>query len=388
MPTNSRNFRLSAQDVDPLSWFIGPLVPLSFSILTLAYGTIQSALTWSQSAVPVLQPVGVLICAGAGLVVHIATRPMRSGLGLGLAVLALAGAVTGLVVSAIGYAGTTFSLERWWATAGLALAIGSLGPYLPALRLLWLGTTASVIATITAFLIVYPAQPGFGPVGSALLIAYPPLLATVATAVFSYSIVSTMLPMLESPSRMRVAGQAVRDEAARQLERVTVARLTARAAPFLQDIAAAGRISPADRALAGQLARRMRDELVTRANLSWLDSIASESRLVVVDPDRRARAMNHAQRTALRAMLRAILDTPGTDRGSLMVELRAAPDGATAVGVSLDIALPEGRRIMHLAPYYLTLGTAVDDLTIHSAEHLRMTFRVSPEDGAPPGGAP
>lgn len=385
MPTGSRNFRLSAQEVDPLSWFIGPLVPLSFSILTLAYGSIQSVLTWSESAVPVLQPIAVLICAGAGLVVHFTTRPMRPRLGLGFAVLALAGAITGLVLSAVGYAGTPFSLERWWATAGLALTIGGLGPYLPVRRLLWLGTTASVIATIAAFLIVYPAQPGFGPIGSALLIAYPPVLAMAATAVFSYSIVSTMLPMLGSPSRIRVVGQAARDEAARQMERVTVARLTARAAPFLQDIADAGRISPADRALAGQLARRMRDELVMRSDRSWLDSIASESRLVIVDPDRRARAMNNAQRTALRAMLRAILDTPGTDRGSLMVELRAAPDGATAVGVSLDIALPEGRKIMHLAPYYLTLGTAVDDLAIHSAEHLRMTFRVPAEDDAASG---
>lgn len=384
MPTGSRSHGLSAQAVDPLSWFIGPLVPLSFSILTLVYGGIQSVLTWSQSALPVLQPIAVLVTAGASLVVHFTTRPMRSGLGIGLAVLALAGAVTGVVLSAVGYAGTPFSLERWWATPGLALAIGSLGPYLPARRLLWLGATASVIATIAAFLIVYPAQPGFGPLGSALLIAYPPLLATAATAVFSYSIVATMLPMLESPSRLRVLGRAARDEAARQSELITVARLTARAAPFLQNIADAGRISPADRALAGQLARRMRDELVTHANLSWLDSIATTSRLVVVDPDRRARGMNHAQRTALRAMLRAILDTPGTDRGSLMVELRAAPDGATAVGVSLDIALPEGRKIMHLAPYYLTLGTAVEDLAIHSAEHLRMSFRV-PAEGEPDG---
>jgi hypothetical protein len=29
----------------------------------------------------------------------------------------------------------------------------------------------------------------------------------------------------------------------------------------------------------------------------------------------------------------------------------------------MDVDLPEGRRIMHLAPYYLTLRTAVDDLT-------------------------
>jgi hypothetical protein len=197
--------------------------------------------------------------------------------------------------------------------------------------------------------------------------------------VFAYTIVSTMMPMLESPSRILVAGQSVRDDAAERVERVTVARLTARAVPFLEGIADAGRIVPADRALAGQLARRMRDELVTQSNLSWLDSIASESRLVVVDPDQLARRMNNAQRTALRALLRAILDIPATDAGSLMVELRKGNDGATAVGVSLDMALPEGTRVMHLAPYYLTLKTAVRDLAV-DRDKLRLTFSMEPEE--------
>lgn len=371
---------LSAQQVDPLSWFTGPFVPLSFTVLALAYGTIQTVVTWHSLSNPVLQPIALALVAGAGLFVHFATRPMRLGIDWRFATVAVAIVMVALLISAVGYADATFSLEQWWAPPALGLVIAGLGPYLPVRQIVALGVTATIIGTITAFLIIYPAQSGFGPVGSALLIAYPPMLATAATAVFSYTVVITMLPMIESPSRTLVIGKHVRDEVARHMERVTVARLTARAAPFLTGIADAGHITPADRALAGQLARRMRDELVTQSNLSWLDSIASTSRLVVVDPDRRARRMNHAQRTALRAMLRAILDTPGTHAGSLMIELRAAPDGATAVGVSLDIALPEGRKIMHLAPYYLTLGTAVEDLTFDSQEHLRMSFRVPAED--------
>jgi hypothetical protein len=377
---SGRGLALSAQQVDPLSWFTGPFVPLSFTALALAYGTVQTVLTWPSLPNPVLQPIALALVAGAGLFVHFATRPMRRGIDWRSAAVALTIVMVALLISAVGYADATFSLEQWWGPPALALAIAGLGPYLPVRQLVALGVTSTIVGTIAAFFIVYPAQPGFGPVGSALLIAYSPMLATAATAMFSYTVVSTMLPMIESPSRTLVIGKHVRDEVARHMERVTVARLTARAAPFLTGIADAGRITLADRALAGQLARRMRDELVTQSNLTWLDSIASTSRLVVVDPDRRARRMNHAQRTALRAMLRAILDTPGTHAGSLMIELRAAPDGATAVGVSLDIALPEGRKIMHLAPYYLTLGTAVEDLTFDSQEHLRMSFRVPAED--------
>jgi hypothetical protein len=183
--------------------------------------------------------------------------------------------------------------------------------------------------------------------------------------------------MLESPSRLVVADREVHDEAADRIERVTLAQLTARAAPFLERIAEAGVVTPEERALAGQLARRIRDDLVTQSYVTWLESIAEKSRLVVVDPDRRAKQMDPAQRTALRALLQAILDTPGTDAGSLLVELRAARDGATAVGVSLDITLPEGRRTMHLAPYYLPLGTAVDDLRV-DRDLLGVTFRIPP----------
>ncbi|CAN5320917.1 hypothetical protein BH09ACT5_BH09ACT5_12770 [soil metagenome] len=376
MPTSSRRFLPSARQVDPLSWFTGPLVPISFAVLGLGYGIVLAVITWSDSEMPWLQVVAALLGASSGFAAHVLTRPLRRDLGWLTGALVLVPAVLGMVVSAVGYSRSDFEVELWWAPGVLALMIAALGPYMPVRNILVLGGGATVVAVLASLWIVHPTSERWGPVGTAVIIAYPPLLGLVATAVFSYGVVSTMIRMLESPSRIMVAGQTVRDEAAERVERVTIARLTARAAPFLEGIAAAGRITPADRALAGQLARRLRDELVTQSNLTWLDSIASESRLVVVDPDHRAHRMNNAQRTAMRGMLRAIVDTPGIDSGSLMVELREAPDGATAVAVSLDMALPEGRRIMHLAPYYLTLNTAVDDLTVDQAALLRLSFSV------------
>lgn len=382
MATSRRLFVTSAREIDPLSWFTGPLVPLSFAFLGLAYGLVLAALTWNQTGAPWLQLVAAVLCASSGFAVHVATRPIRGDLSWFTAALTLVPATAGMIVSAIGYSflpgpeGSSFSVEMWWASGAFALMIASLGPYVPVRQILVLGGSATVLAGLVSLLIVHPATDRWGHIGTAVIIVYPPVLGLVATAVFSFSVVSTMIPMLESPSRIVVAGQTVRDAAAEHIERVTIARLTARAAPFLEGIADAGRITPTDRALAGQLARRLRDELVTQSNLTWLDSIASESRLVVVDPDRLAHRLNSAQRTAMRGMLRAIIDTPGIDSGSLMVELREAPDGATAVALSLDMALPEGRRVMHLAPYYLTLRTAVEDLTIDEETLLKLSFRV------------
>lgn len=381
MRADRRYLVVSAQQIDPLSWFTGPLVPLAFATVTAVYGGIVAGAGWAQTAVPILQALALVMCVGADVLIHALTRPLRPPISGGLAAIALALSAGGMVVSAIGYAGSDFTVELWWASGAFALTIASLGPYLPVRQLLPLGAGFTVAAAMFTLAVLQPIGDRWGIIGTGIIASYPAVAGLAATVTFSYMVVSKMMPMLESPSRIMVTGQEVRDEAADRVERVTLARLTARAAPFLEQLADAGTVAPADRALAGQLARRLRDELVTQSNLSWLDSIAEGSRLVVVDPDRLARRMNTAQRTTLRALLRAVLDMPATDSRSLMVDLRKGAGGSIAVGVSLDMALPEGTRVMHLAPYYLTLKTAVRDLTV-SPDRLGLTFTVAPEPDA------
>jgi len=93
----------------------------------------------------------------------------------------------------------------------------------------------------------------------------------------------------------------------------------------------------------------------------------------VSDPLALARWLDNAQRTALREFVRAALELPGADPASVLVEFRRAADGSTGVAVTLDRALPEGRDVVHLAPHYLTLGTAVDALTLRDG---KLSFRV------------
>jgi len=368
----------SAQSIDPISWFTGTNVPLACAALVVVYGFALIAGQWGASRAPVAQLASVALAVGACVIVHVLTRPMRPPISWVVASLVFSLVVAAVAVSALDYSGAPFAIEFWWAPSAITLATASLAPYLTAPKLLVLGGSATGATVVIGLSLLDPFQDIWCVLGSAVLIGYSPIIGVLATVMFSYSIVSTMSRMLDSPSRIAVAGTAVLDEAANVVERVTLAQLSARAAPFLERIADAGVVSPEERALAGQLARRIRDDLVTQSNVTWLDSIAHQSRLVVVDPERRALTMVDAQRTALRALLQAILDTPGTDSGSLLVELREAPDGATAVGVSLDIALPEGRRIMHLAPYLLALGTAVEDLRV-DRHALGVTFRVAPE---------
>jgi hypothetical protein len=372
-----RWLRLSAQEADPLSWFTGSLVPLVFAALNLLYGATFVALTWSGGSNPLVQAAGVAICSGACLVVHVLTRPMRRRLGWGRAGLTLLIGVAGFGASAIGYADSALAIELWWAPFGLALVVASLGPYLPARAIIVLGGAMTLAAVAIAQVFVQPAGATWGPVATAVIVASPIVSGIVATASFSIAVVARTLPLIERRSQTMLSLDAPKGEQNERLERERLARLTSRAAPFIEAIARAGEVTPADRTLAGNLARRLRDDLVTQSNLTWLDSVA-QNRLVVIDPDHQANRMRAAQRTALRALIRAILDTPGTDAGSLLVELRAHPDGSTAVGVSLDIELPEGRRVMQLAPYYLALHGSVNDLQWNNDRFLRVTFNLPP----------
>jgi len=352
---------VSAQQLDPLTWFTGRVVPLVYAGLVVLYGAFRIP-TWFATSLPWLQPIAVALCAGACVFVYALTRPLRPQLGWAGAIVTVLIAGAGLIVSSIGYTGVDISIELWWAPFGFALAIASLAPYLSARRVLALGGVSTVIVTVLAFWLVDPDVTVWGPLSSMVIIAAPIVCGLVAAVTFSFVLVSRMAPIIEQRSQL-VLPLKTTDAAAEQVERLRLARLSGRAVPFLVGVAEAGRITPADRALAGQLARRLRDDLVTQSNLTWLDSIAQDSRLVVVDPEHRAARMRPAQRIVLRSLLRAVLDTPGADTSSLLIELRGRPDGATAVAVSMDIELPEGRRIMHLAPYYLTLRTEVDDLT-------------------------
>jgi len=253
-------------------------------------------------------------------------------------------------------------VQNWWAPMGAGLVIGSLAPYSSVRQLLVYSGVLTVATSIGAS-VGFVRESSPWPVLSTIIVAASTVaLAGVAATYFSYMIVSKTQSLLAGDDAVTAQVEVSSTEAARQVERRTLARLGTRVAPFLQELADAGVVTDTDRALAGQLARRLRSDLVSLANRSWLDSLALYGAMYVVDPDRLADRMNTAQRAALRGLLLAVMKNPTTHNGSLFIELRSHDDGSTAVAISIDVDLPEGRRSMMLAPYYLTLRTDVRGL--------------------------
>jgi hypothetical protein len=356
-------WNVTPQQIDPLSWFTRPLVPVAFAVLAALIGIGTSIIQWQLADDPWLDVAAIALIASACVLIQVWTRPLRPMFGPRQALAPLALAVAGLGLSTVSAINSDALVQYWWASIGVGCVIAALGPFSTVRQVLVYGTGLTAVTAACGYVAFAPASDVWPALSVTLIAGCAGVVATVATATFGYVVVSRTQALLRGAGTIPPASDDASDELARRVERRTLARLGNRVAPFLEGIAEAGEVTAADRTLAGQLARQLRSDLVSQVNRTWLDSVALFGRIYVVDPDKRADRMNAAQRTALRALLLSVTNNPGATAGSLFIELRGEPDGSTAVALSLDFSLPEGRRAMLLAPYYLTLQTTVDSLT-------------------------
>jgi hypothetical protein len=353
--------RSSPQQIDPLSWFTRPWVGVFFAGVSLLYGLAGVAINWSLTPQPFLEVVAVLLLASACLVIHFSTRPLGPLFTLRSAVLPLVLAAAGLLTGTIGIWGSRVPVELWWIPIGVGLAIATCAPYSTAFQIGVYGLIFSIATGIAVWLAFTGNSGVWSPFSEITKAVTAIIVATVASAVFSFVVVRNTRVMLTRATANAESLGPDEDLGAEEL--TALARVGLRVAPFLNAIADAGEVTESDRTLAGQLARRLRTDLVVQANRTWLDTLALKLRMFVVDPDHRANNMNVAQQTALRGLLTQVQKDPAIDMGTLFIEFRAQEDGSTGVALSLDLDLPEGRRIMLIAPYYLALKTTVRDLT-------------------------
>jgi hypothetical protein len=369
--------RVSPQQVDPLSWVASPLVGATFTVLAAVYGGINVIAGWERSERPWFDVVAVVLLVGACILITVRSHPLRPAFGFAAAALPLVLAFGSLTLSTLAHLTSSFAVQFWWAPVALGLLLGTLVGASTAAQLMIYGLIVTVPTGVGAAVAFGGVGHSWSTLNTVLIACSMPVAGAISASAFCFSLVYTSQRLQRGAGLPDSDSTAAQQQAAREVELRALARLGSRVAPFLAGIAAAGEVTQEDRALAGQLARRLRSDLVSTANESWLDKIASGGRMFIVDPDHRADSMNAAQRSALRGLLTAVLGEPSTDTRSLFIELRGQADGSTAVAISLDLDLPEGRRITMLAPYYVTLKATVDDLSWDRGREL-LRFRVPP----------
>jgi hypothetical protein len=376
-----RSLTLSPQAVDPLSWFIRPFLPVTFAIAMAVVGTGFALGTLTEFDSPAHQLGAVLCFVLACLSIHRPAKPRLEPFLVRHAVVPLALAWLGVSVSGIGVSGGGGDISRWWAPLGVALVLAALAPFSSAVVLVVFGLLSTAVCSVVGGLaFATPGSDGWPPLTTIVIAALAPLQATVATALFSAFIVDRVLRWSALPIRGTLGANQSLDFSQWNAERDELKLLSDRVLPFIERVADVGYVSLRDRTDAAELAREVRDELLRRVDRSWLDSLASGHRLTVVDPDNLAGRLTLAQRGAVRSLMVAVLGSAALVPDTLSIELRDSGDGGVAVGLRMRLNLPEGKRMMLLAPYYLTLQATVDDLEWDDRDQLSMRFRIPAPD--------
>jgi hypothetical protein len=377
-----RSLTLSPHAVDPLSWFIRPFLPITFAIVMAGVGSVFVVATLPDFDSPVHQSVALLCFVLACLTIH---RPVRLRLGpfrWWHSVLPLALSWLGVAVSGMGVATSDGEISRWWAPLGVALVLAALAPFNSALVLAGAGLLGTVACAVAGGL-AFAADETWPTLSIIMVSALTPLQATAATILFSAFIVDRALRWSSLPIQANLGPNKNLDFSQWNSERDELKLLSDRVLPFIEQVASDGFVSLHDRTVASGLAREVRDALLKTLDRSWLDNLPSGHRLRVVDPGVLAGRLTLAQRGAVRSLLVAVLDSAALEPGTLSIELRDSADGGVAVGLSMRLNLPEGKRMMLLAPYYLTLQATVDDLEWDDRDQLSMRFRIpAPERNA------
>ncbi|MEO7545434.1 MAG: hypothetical protein ABIT21_03950 [Terrimesophilobacter sp.] len=374
-------WRSSPREVDLLSWFTGPLVPIVFGGIATTFGVAVILAGARDTESFLLAYSAVIVMVLAFWVVAFFASPQRLNRGWMITVIPITmGAIAhGLAVTSEWGSSEPFELR--WSSIVLALLIASLAPYLSAVRIIAIGAFATALTmALAGFSMTADTHPTQWPTFAQPVIASSLVMIAVASsAVFSYQVVARTQRWATSVTGDELSSGVLGEAARRKFLIQELASVSDRVLPLLERVVAAGVVTVADRREASDLSESLRAELVERSNRSWLDSYAGRMNFTVIDHDRLAGRMSSEQRSALLGLLTAAVEEKVV-AAQIVIELRAEADGSTALAISADQTLPEGHRLTMLAPHYVSLVAAADDVEWDTSQSLSMRFRVPPRD--------
>ena len=369
-----RWWQRSALEVDTLSWLTSSIAIAGVAGLVLILGTVSITLGGQGGPAPELQIIGIVIMASSALLLRGAAQPHghRASRLLSGAVFVLAGVA--VAVSALGYAGAPVIAALWWAPVGAALVLMSVSPIVPG-RVYVPGSLGVVAVTAAASAILAVTAGSPTPLADTLIAT-----STVVYAVIAGSVLGSTLVLGVEGWRAdgRTTAELLRDpeRVLSLIDEVTDRRLSSEVMVFLARVTERGDIHEADRQHARRLAEQLRDDLVQRDQQGWISSLVAGRTVLIDDPERLADTITIEQRGALIALLDGLFSDPRAGVHSARLALARRHEGTVAVGLTIDLTLPEGRRTSVLTPYYLTVKSVVPRVEWRNGESLYVAFDV------------
>ena len=364
-------------EIDPLTWLAGNWLPLAFALLVPVASSLSIVQLQGASIDTLGQLAAVALMSTACVIAYSFARPVRGPFTPARALIPVAVASVATVLSAanplgVGTVSGLLALENWWAPLGFAFVIGALVPYTSVATSLLIGAIAVIVVGGCAWL----AYPDSGwPTASTIAIALVPVvIATAGAIAFQWEVARRVTQWSRRAAPAVVSGRLLKERARLAVVNADLAAVSHKVSEFLTGIADRAHITADEQERAAALATEIRTELVARSNETWLQTAARGRPVTVIDPDHLADTMSEAQRASIHALILTVLDSPEVEYPHVLIEVRREHD-ATAVAITIDAGLAEGRRIVLLAPHYLSLRGAVDDLHWKGGDTISLRFR-------------
>ncbi|MCU1558186.1 MAG: hypothetical protein JWN09_2181 [Microbacteriaceae bacterium] len=380
---------LTRQQLDPAGTTGTRALTATLAVGAVGYALIMTAISWREISHPVIATIAVVMLAASCLLLILASSPYRAPFTRGMHYVIQAGVLAAIALEAAGQSTPNALVTNDWGPIDLGVLIIALGPYRPARELAAAGAVAAIFI---GFLTLVRAEHLLtqAPPFALVVVAITPMLALCfGGCVFSFGLVHSIQKWQR---RALLASQnlveELREGIARSVQQDRVTILSRDVLPFFSEILARDVIVPADRDRAREIADSIRSVMVAEFDRSWLENLielaggvgpgkAGAAAVVVDDPDRVASVMATDQRTAIRALLVAMIDFPDFDRRDLRIQLSKDGSGCRGrVAANLDIT----DHVLHsaLAPYFAVMRAVFTDFQIDFVQPT-LTLRFSYE---------
>ena len=375
----------TVQQRDPLAAMVGrPTAYLAASSMTL-YAAFMTWVNRSDITHPWLAVLALALVAAAGVVLCVASSPLRAPLVSRTLVLVVSATLLAHLASALSMWESDSYIRDDWGPPAIGIFIVAFAPYRPAKDL----ATAGVLSAIFAAVVALAQSNAFVtevPAGVFVVIAVTPILTlSIAAAAF----VDVLVRSLDRwRVRSKRAFSLMSDESgaaiARSVQQDSVTILNQDVVPFFTELLGGETVDEATRERARQISTAVRATMIADVDRTWLDAVVDHAARVsgtspavstlVRDERRLAEYMSADERTALRALIVAIHSHCAAEPFSATIDISDAGTRCDAV-VHIASGNPHGSIRADLAPYLAVLRVVFGDLQVeHEAADVTLRF--------------
>ncbi|HEY9498551.1 MAG TPA: hypothetical protein VIQ78_05970 [Terrimesophilobacter sp.] len=317
------------QQLDPIGTLSSRLFAVVLAAVALCYALILTVRSSDQVSNPALAALALLWLVGACLTIVVGTSPARAPFTRAGHVVVQLLVLGSIALSIASQWGTNRLIQDDFGSVALGVLMLALGPYRPAIELAAVGSLSAIFVGFLTLLEVPNLESTTPPVAFVLVGMAPILALSYASAAYSGGLVASLERWQRGAIRSVGSGAGrIMDGITRAVQQDRVTILGRDVLPFFSSILETDAVTSDDRVRAREISNSIRGIMVAEADRSWLEVVvgvpyadAASGVSAVVDRDGRAAAMGTDQRTALRALLVALLDEPCYVSGSLRIEL-------------------------------------------------------------------